>query len=142
MPSEVIRWRFEDPSDPNPDTRSYEFPINPNTMGSPFPTRNITVQGTTAVDGQLLMWEGMRSPADFTFGGTVLAGTQYEALRSWVYGKNGRLFLFDHYGRRMVVILKAFKPEPKRMTGRFYWRHDYSIDCIVVSITQPTVEDA
>lgn len=134
----VLKWKFEDPGDPNPLTRIYEFEVSPNSMNSPFPTRNVTTMGTTAVDGQVLMWEGMRSPAQLTFGGTILTPEQYEAMRSWVYDRPGRIFLWDHYGRRMVVVLQTFKPEPRRFTGRYYWRHDYTVDCLVISVSQPT----
>lgn len=133
------RWKFEDPADTNPLTRSYVFEVNPNVMGSPFPTRNVTTLGTTAVDGKVLLWEGMRSPAQMTISGVSLSRAQYYELERWVLGKDGRLFLYDHFGRRMVVIPLAFKPEPRRAVGSHPWIHDYSIDLIVVSIAQPTV---
>lgn len=137
----VVKWRFEDPADSNPATRTYQFEINPNQMNSPFPNRSVSVMGTTAVDGQILMWEGMREPAQLTFGGTILSAEQYEALRSWVYDRRGRIFLWDHYGRRMIVVLQAFVPEPVRTTGRFYWRTTYTINAIVLAVSMPTVSN-
>jgi len=137
----VLRWRLQDPANP---TDAYTFPQNPNRMTSPFPSRLVTTKGTTAVDGQVLMWEGPTEPQSWSFGGPIKNAAHYEALRSWVYDRQGRLFLWDHFGRRYVVILKTFKPETegpaKRQPGR-YWFHDYTIDALVVSISMPTVGD-
>ena len=134
----VIKWRFEDPADPNPDTRTYEFAVNPNQMGSPYATRSTQTMGTTAVDGNVLMWEGMRQPAMLTFGGVILSYAQFEALRSWVYDRQGRIFLWDHFSRRMTVVLKSFNPEPQsKFAGKFYWRHAYTIEATVIAVATP-----
>lgn len=133
----VQKWRFEDPSDTNPLTRSYQFTINPNQMDSPYPARSVTTMGTTAVNGQTLMWEGMRQPATLSFGGTILNYEQFEAMRSWVYDRPGRIYLWDHYGRRMTVVLHRFAPEPVRTTGRFRWRHTYTVEATVIDIRTP-----
>jgi hypothetical protein len=111
-------------------------------MGSPFPTRVLSYEGTTAVDGQVLLWEGTRTPANWSFSGVIKNAAHYEALRAWTYDRQGRLFLFDHFGRRLVVVLKEFKPEPaaKARIGR-YWHHTYSIDALVISISQPSLSD-
>lgn len=134
-----VRWRLEDPADKNLATRSYQFEINPNEMTSPFPTRQVTTMGTTAVDGNTLMWEGMRSPAVMTFSGTLLSAAQLAALRKWVYDKQGRLYLWDHFGRRMLVVLHKLDAVPVRTGGRFYMRHTWSIECTVLSITEPII---
>jgi hypothetical protein len=134
----VIKWRLEDPADPNPDTRSYTFEVNPNSMNSPYPTRSTQTMGTTAVDGNVLMWEGMRQPAQLTFGGVILSHAQYMALYDWVYNRKGRLFLWDHFQRRMTVVLKSFSPEPKsKFNGKYYWRHEYTIEATVLATAAP-----
>lgn len=142
----VQKWRLEDPAPPPGLPSSYTFEINPNEMGSPMPVRQVQVQGTTAVNGQTLMWEGARQPATLQFGGTLLTYEQYNALRHWTYERKGRLFLWDHFGRRMVVVLHNFSPVPVRTTGRFRWRHTWTIDCTVISVATPlltsnTMED-
>lgn len=134
----VYRWRFEDPADANPATRTYTFAISPDTMSSPFGTRSVTFEGTTAVDGQPIMWETQMPPTQFTFGGQILDDAHYEQLRAWTYDRQGRLFLYDHFGRRMIVTLTKFDPTPKRAIGR-YWRHTYTITAFVYAITAPTV---
>lgn len=137
----VLRWYLQDPSDPNP-SGIYTFPWNPQRMTSPFPARTITAEGTTAIDGQVLLWEGTPEPANWSFSGVIKDAAHYEALRHWTYDVQGRIFLFDHFGRRLIVVLKAFKPDPgeKYKIGR-YWYHSYDIDALVISISQPTVGD-
>lgn len=134
-----LRWKIQDPADNTPQG-TYVFPINPNKMNSPFPEREITTLPTTAIDGNTLVWEGRSTPAAFTFGGSILDRAHYEALRHWVYDRQGRMFLFDHFGRRMVVNFKKFDPEPRRRVGR-YWSHEYTIDCLVLSVSAPTVAE-
>lgn len=137
----VMRWRLQDPANP---TDTYTFPISPNTMSSPFPARMVTTKGVTAIDGQVLMWEGPIEPQQWSFGGSILDAAQYEALRSWVYDRQGRMFLWDHFGRRYVVVFKSLSVETtapaKRQPGR-YWYHTYTIEALVVSISAPTVGD-
>ncbi len=137
----VLRWRLQDPADATPDG-VYEFPWNPNKMTSPFPARQLTAKATTAIDGQVLLWEGATMPANWTFGGAIKDAAHYEALRSWVYDRQGRLLVHDHFGRMLVVVLKEFKPDPgeKMRVGR-YWYHTYTVDAVVLSISAPTVGD-
>lgn len=135
----VLRWRLQDPASP---TDEYTFPRNPSRMSSPFPARAVTTQGVTAKDGQVLMWEGVMQPQQWTFGGTIVNAAHYENLRSWVYNKQGRLFLWDHFGRRFTVVLKSFKADPpeRAKIGR-YWYHEWEIEALVISISAPTVDD-
>ena len=136
----VLKWRIVDPADPDPATNSYTWDWSPNTSTSPFGKKSISFLGTTAGDGQALMWQGVSEPIQMTFGGSIPDMEQYEALRKWVYERSGRLFLYDHFGRRMTVILDSFAPEPpQRHKGSRYWYHTYQITCWVLAITAPTV---
>lgn len=114
------------------------FDQNPSQMGSPFPQRNLTVQGTTAPDGQSVIFEGQMRPQEWTFTGSCRTHQFYEKLRAWVYDHQGRLLLTDHFGRELVVVLRSFNPTPKRSLN-VYWRHDYEIAALVLSVGQPTV---
>ena len=97
--------------------------------------------GTTAMDGQALLFEGFAAPTEWTFSGSTLDAANYEALRAWTYDRPGRrLYLYDHYGRRMTIVLKQFAPTPKRSIGK-YWRHEYTITALVLDISAPTVGD-
>lgn len=133
------KWRLEDPADSNPATNRYVFPTNPDKMSSPFPTKAISAEATTAVDGQVLLWEGMTPATAWSFSGHVRSAEAYEELRSWVYDRRGRLFIYDHFGRRLVVVLQSFEPEGKRSVG-VYWHHSYLIKALIVGApTRPTV---
>lgn len=128
------RWELHDSTGD-----SYVFVPNPNKMTTPFPTRNITMQSTTAVDGKVLLFEGTAQPVQWTFGGDIQDHVQYEALRSWVYDRTGRrVWLFDHFGRRITLVLTGFAPEPVRAVGK-YWRHGYTVTAIVIKVGAPSV---
>jgi len=139
----VLRWRFDDPADPS-SAGAYTFPWNPRAMSSPFPEKAITTQGTVAVGGLVVLWEGAQMPQQWTFTGTTKNAAHYEALRSWVLDRpSGRIYVWDHFGRRLTVVLKAFKAEPpngKAKVGR-YWSHEYTITALVLAVSAPTVGD-
>lgn len=130
----IQRWVFTDPS----TGESYTVPINPNAMTPLFPAKQLTFQATTAIDGQLLMWEGQPQPQDWQFSGDILDEAHHEALRSWVYDHQGRLQITDHFGRQLLVVLRSFEPTPKRAVGK-YWRHTYLVRGTVISVGAPTV---
>lgn len=137
MPA-LLRWKFEDPSDVDFETRYYTMYRNPSRMTSPFPQRAVSHVGTTAIDGQTLMWEGTTPPKDWQFGGPVFNAEHYEALRSWVYDRQGRMWVYDHFGRRLTVVFTSFDADPpeRPKIGR-YWFHEYTVHAIVLGITQP-----
>ncbi len=119
----------------------YTFRPNPNTMTSPFGKRNITSKVTTAVDGQVLFFEGGKAAQEWTFGGDITDHEQYEALRHWVFDRLGtRVIVTDHFGRQINCVLVDFKPTPKRAVGK-YWRHTYEITALVTSVGAPTVNE-
>lgn len=137
LPNQFLRWKFVDPYDPTLNA-TFEFPRNPNQMGTPFPRRNITATGVTAINGRTIAIEGQAAPTEWTFGGNIHNSTHYEELRSWVYGRRGRkVFLYDHFGRRLTIVPLLFNPIPKRTPSQ-YWRHTYEITALVFDITGPT----
>ncbi len=131
-------WRLHD-HHASGAARTYEFPINPNAMTSPFPERNIAVRSSTAIDGRPLLFEGARPPATWQFSGSCPTADQYEALRSWVYDHIGRtIYVDDHFGRSIECVLTSFNPEPRRDVNR-YWHHTYQINAIVLTVARPIV---
>lgn len=136
-------WRFVDPTDTDPDTREYVFEVNPKEMSPPFPERALTTQHSSAPGGQPMTWEGPTPLVEWTFGGTILHATMYETLRSWVYDRPAHVYVYDHFGRRLDVVLKSFAPEsPERMKNGYYWYHRYKIKATIYSISAPTVGEA
>jgi len=134
----TIKWRFVDPYDTNPATNSYTFEINPNDETTPFPTRQIQSMRTTAPTGQVLMFEAATPTAQWSFSGTVLSKAMYDALNSWVYGRNRRIYIYDHFGRKITAVLTGLDMKPQRST-QHYWRHTYTISTLVISVGPATV---
>lgn len=130
----VHRWALRDVN----TSEVFTFPQNPAEMTSPFPARNITVQATTAVDGQTILFEGASHPASWTFAGSCRTPEFYESLRSWVFEHPGRVQVTDHFGRVITCVLTGFDPVPKRSVG-VYWRHNYTVTALVLSVGAPTV---
>lgn len=130
----VRRWKF---TDTYGDRGSWTVPQNPNRMSSPFPRRNVTGGTTTAVDGQVILFEGNTEPAQWEFGGSIRSKEHYEGLREWVYGLRRRITITDHFGRDIECVLQQFDPVPKRSVA-VYWRHDYMIRAVVTKVSAPT----
>lgn len=132
-----LRWRFVDPRGARSPLVFYP---NPNRMSSPHPERVISSEVTSGVDGRVFVWEGPSRPVEWTFGGSIFDPTFYEALRSWVYDVGHRIYVYDHFGRRLEVVLKKFTPEgPARPRGGKYWYHTYEISATVFAMSAPTV---
>lgn len=132
MPT-IKRWTFR------AEGQAYTVPVNPNAMTSLFPTRAITARTTTA--GAVLLFEGARQPAPWSFSGDILNAAHYEALRHWVYDIKQRVVISDHWGRDIECVLSSFAPVPKRALGK-YWRHTYEISGTVLRVGAPTVFDS
>jgi hypothetical protein len=137
-PLAMQRWQFHDPSDPDPVTNTWTVPINPREMSSVFPTRAFTQKHSTAVDGQLLLFEGPPAPVDFTFAGAILDANHYDMLRSWTYERHTAIEIRDHFGRTLLVVMTKFDVKPKNARG-VYWRHEYSIEALLLDISPPTL---
>lgn len=132
-----VPWVFIDPYDDNDDTNTYSFPINPNAMTSPFPTRTISASFTTAISGQTLLTEGAPKPSQWQFTGSIFNAAHYDALRSWVYERNRRIIVQDHFGRPITCVLVFFDAQPKQVQKK-YWMHTYTITALVVDVGEPT----
>ena len=136
----VHKWRFEDPYEDDPDLKYYTLAINPNSMSAPFPERAISAENTVASNGNTIIWEGNIPPAEWQFSGFVLTEQEYENLRAWVYDKKTRLYVRDHFKRRILIVPKKFEPTPKRSRDH-YWAHQYTISCLVLSVGAAGIGD-
>ena len=137
FPSTSPRWKFHDPYDSNSGTNTYTFEFNPDSMTSPFPTRTINSAHTTAIDGQVLLTEGAPQLAQWKFSGTIRKGYQYDMLRSWVYDRNRRIEVTDHFGRVLTCVLTQLDAQPLKKIND-YWIHSYTVSGLVISVSQPT----
>lgn len=117
------RWTFDDGMGD-----IYQFRVNPNEMSSPWEDINVTASGTVAPDGGILLVEGARQVKEFTISGVVLSEGQYFEMIAWK-NKRRRVYLTDHFGRRMVVFIKSFNPTPKRRTS---YLHQYDMVMLIL----------
>lgn len=129
----VQRWVFDDG---NGDT--WTMSKNPTEMTSVHRERKVTVIGTTAVDGRDLMWEGRAAPIPWQFSGKIYSHEEYETMRVWVYDKVQRLWITDHFGRKLTVVLTKLDAKPRTKHKR-YWYHEYSVDGMVLNVGPATV---
>lgn len=132
-----FKWRFEDLQDTNPATKVWTLEQNPREMTSPFGPRNIVARGSVAVGGQMLAWEGNPGPVEWEFRGRIRTKTAYDEFLRWSK-KPHRFYLYDHFGRRLTVVLTNFNPAPKTDIHR-YWSHEYSMSALVFAISSATV---
>ena len=134
----VKKWRFVDPYDTNPATNSYTFEINPNDETGVLPQRAIQSMTSTAPSGQVLLFEAATPAKEWSFSGTLLSKAQYDALSSWCYDRKRRIYIYDHFGRQITAVLTGVDMKPKR-TQRHYWRHEYTVSCLVIKVGAATV---
>lgn len=126
----VRRWRFRAGGE------DYTVPQNPASMSGVFPAKSISARASTA--GRPLLFQGATPPQAWSFAGSCRSPEHYEALRHWTYDITGRILITDHFGRDIECVLTEFSAEPKRSVN-VYWRHDYTISGLVLSVSVPTV---
>ena len=124
----VQRWIFHDPFAPE----TWTVPMNPSEMSSIFPEKNISTNATTALTGQVLLFEGATTPVNWNFQGTTLDRAHHDELLRWSQKRN-RIRITDHFGRVIPVYLVNFDaiPQPAPQTPR-KWRHTYTMTAIIV----------
>lgn len=120
----------------NPAT-TWTMPINPHTMGSIYAEKNITARAVLAANGDALLFEGSPQPKAWTFSGSILDYQHFEELVRW-FDKRQRIYIDDHYARRLTVYITGFEPVPKRRRNR-YWSHDYEVTAVILK--RPTAAE-
>lgn len=114
----VVRWVFQDPTPGG--LGSYRVPINPKEMTSPFAPRAISLDYSTAADGQALFWEGAQPAYPWTFSGYLNTQDHLNKLENFA-ALNRRFWIIDHRNRAWICTFLSFDPTPKRDV-----RTDYS----------------
>lgn len=132
----IYRWKFLDNNPEEGQSDSYEFDVNPKEMQTLNSEKKITVLGTTAVDGQALLYEGARPPQAWEFSGTLLTKDQYDQMNDF-FARRHRLQLMIHDGRLLDIYATGFSPVPKPSTN-YRWRHEYTFKALVFKVTPAT----
>lgn len=130
----VQRWKLTEVANP---AVTWTMPINPYEMGSIFAPKNITSRPVLAANGSALLFEGSPDAHPWSFAGSILDYQHYEDLLRW-FDKRQRVYLDDHFGRRLTVYIADFSPTPKRRRNR-YWSHDYEVQAYILK--RPTAAE-
>lgn len=136
QPNGVRRWVFQDLMPGG--IGSWVMPMNPETMGSPAFTRELSVKKTTASTaqgGQFHITEDAFTPVPWEFEGYLPTDAMREAMEAY-HALNRRWYLHDHRGRAWKVIFQDLDLEA-RLTQ--YWNgemthegHDYTARVMVL----------
>lgn len=122
----VRRWIIQDPTGTLDD---YTFGHNPAEMSSPHPARTITLETTTASDGQPLSFEGAARAVSWTFKGELFDEDTVRALAAYVTSDR-RWYLIDHRNRAWTVTFENFDAAPVIKINQ-PWAHTYTMSCLI-----------
>lgn len=127
----VRRWVLHDPS----TSETWTFPINPNKMTSPHPTKTTTIfarnynfEDTKAGVGRVLEYQ--QEPYDWQFSGVIRSQQHYTDFRDWCHRVH-RLELTDHLGRTWRIRFDSVDLEEQKPTLRKDWRFSYTAKAIM-----------
>jgi hypothetical protein len=126
-----LRWKFDDGQE------NWTVPVNPKTMSSPYPEKQMQVHATVRTSGQPLVFEGGPVPAQWQFSGRTQDYTHYSNLLRWTQ-KTWTISITDHVGRKMAVYLTGIKFTPSQSINSL-WRYEYDVSAIVFSVGAPTI---
>ena len=124
----VQKWVIQDAA---PGGATYTFPFNPAEMTSPHPVRNVTVETTTATDGQPLSFEAAPRPHQWEFSGFTSDQDFLDELVARVES-NKRYFLVDHRRRAWVVTFEHLDVQ-HQIKPTLPWAHRYTMRCLILS---------
>lgn len=124
-PVVTTQWVLE-----NSGVEVYVFPTNPARMSSPNAQRVMTVEHSTAPDGQPMTFEGMPLGVSWTFEGNVTTQAHYEALERFL-GYHCRLWLTDHLGRAWIIALESIDFTEVRSLNN-PWSYSYKAKALIL----------
>jgi hypothetical protein len=124
----TVRWVFHEV-----DTgATYTVPINPDSMTSPFPERQMsTSYGSRSGGTRLRTNEHPSAAKEWEFGGVIRTQAHHDALAAWAH-KPGRVNVSDHLGRTFQVVFQSFEPTDRSPTPNTPWRLRYAMTALVL----------
>ena len=122
----LVRWTFDDPT----TLESYTMEINPNDGGSPTYAKGITINSTSAPDGQAIIFEGQDSTQTFEVRGILLTEEQYNALVTW-YQKRHQVMVTDDLERQFYIYITGLEFRRKRAI-HYPWKHEYTLKYLIL----------
>lgn len=121
-----VAWTFTD----TVTSATVSLEVNPNQADSPILEKNITYVSASGTNGAINMQEGRDTKKTMSFSGVTLTEDQYN---DWVtiFNTRNTLSLEDDLGRVFEIYVTSFRPKRVRSV-QYPWRHEYSVDCVVV----------
>lgn len=126
----VQRWQLYDPT----TSTTWTMSSNPSECSSPPRKKRITEEGTSATNGQVILFEGQDEVQRIEWAGEILDEASYELWTYW-FAKRHQVRLTDDLGRVMWVYLESFTPKRVR-SALMPWRHSYTAEAIILSIVE------
>lgn len=127
--NQVGRWQLNDPT--SGGLGEFVFPINPSQMSSPYAARVYTVEHTTSLNGQAILWENGLTGHSWTFEGYLETKAFHDKLVAF-HALRRRFWLTDHRGRIWMVTftdLDLTPLKPRRNVDK-PWCHTYRLTCL------------
>ena len=119
----MSRWTFVD----TVTSETWTVPINPDSMSSPFPTRQfVHAKGFAGGLNRTRTFLAKPQATVIEFGGVIRTKAHHDALEAWAR-KTVPIELTDHLARSWRVYVTEFIPTDRRPTARTPWRLRYSM---------------
>lgn len=110
---------------------TWTMPLNPDSMSSPFPRRNLKFSHGWRADQRVRAFSGAREPIEWEWSGVIRSKSHYDSLVEWAE-KSVAVDVTDHLGRTFRVFLTEFNPLDRRPTPRVEWRLRYTMKALIL----------
>lgn len=117
-----------------------ELEINPESADIGGIERSLSEVGSTAPDGQRILFEGKRAPRTMSFSGVGVSQEHYEMLDQWAE-KNYQIRLTDDLDRVFWIYITGFSPTRRKTSAgglagesitTNHWIFDYTLEATVL----------
>lgn len=122
------RWTFHDPV----ADEDWTFSINPKEVDEPGVDKPVNFLGTTAPDGDPILFEGQPAAKEISWKGLVLDTDTRDSFTYWANKKN-QVLLTNDFGEQHWIYIDKFKPHRKRVASRRY-KAEYELHAWIVNI--------
>ena len=118
----VQRWLLRDTA----TNAQWRMPINPDSMTSPLPRRQMKHAGGWRADQRVRTFITTPEATEWEWSGVIRTQAHYDQLVTWAR-KNVAVDVTDHLGRTFRVFITDFNPTDRRPTPHVPWRLRYSM---------------
>lgn len=123
----TVRWTLRDTA----TLVLWTMPINPDSMSSIHPRRNLRFGYGTRTDPRIRAFSGSREPIDWEWSGVIRSKSHYDQLVLWAE-KSVAVDVTDHLGRTFRVFITEFNPTDRKPTPTVPWRLRYTMKALIL----------